>query len=346
MSSIKVENITKKYDETQVLENISFEVNEGEMVSLVGPSGSGKTTTLRLLAGLLEPTSGEIFIDGKNSETMTSRDRGTVIVFQDYALFPHMSVLENITFGLKVRGVAQGVRNEKAMALLGLLKMDGFEKRYPSELSGGQKQRIALARALAIEPNVLLLDEPFSSLDTHLRSSMRALISELQRKLKITTILVTHDTEEALMVSDRVAVLLDGRLAQFGTPKAVYKKPLRREIAHFFGDNNEFECDVADGYVYMPESRLKIDTDYSGKAYAVFRRESVTIQGVSSGLWKGRIVGCAYTGSTTIYEIETGQGIIKSVQDANGPWTIGEDISLSVPESQVLVYRHDTGDLL
>lgn len=346
MSCITLQDVTKKYDETEVLKSISFEVKEGEMVSLVGPSGSGKTTTLRLLAGLLEPTSGEIFIDGKNSRSMSHRDRGTVIVFQDYALFPHMTVAENITFGLKVRGVSVKVRNEKAMALLELLKMDGFENRYPSALSGGQKQRIALARALAIEPNVLLLDEPFSSLDTHLRSSMRSLIAELQRKLKITTILVTHDTEEALMVSDRVAVLLDGKLAQFGSPKSVYKKPERREIAHFFGDNNELECKITEGEIQLPSERLEVETDYRGSAHVVFRRESVSIHAPEHTPWKGHIIGCAYTGSTTIYEIETSVGIIKSIQDANQSWQIGADISIEVPRNELLIYRYDTGALI
>lgn len=221
--------------------------------------------------------------------------------------------------------------------------MDGFENRYPSALSGGQKQRIALARALAIEPNVLLLDEPFSSLDTHLRSSMRSLISELQRKLKITTILVTHDTEEALMVSDRVAVLLDGEVAQFGSPKSVYMSPKRREIAHFFGDNNEIECEVTEGGLVLPSGLLKIDTDYGGRTHVVFRRESVRIHAVDQTPWKGHIVGCAYTGSTIIYEIETRDATIKSIQDVNQSWEIGDAVSLEVPAKALLIYRYDTG---
>lgn len=346
MSGIRLEHITKKYDETEVLRNISMEVAEGELMSLVGPSGSGKTTILRLLAGLLEPTEGSIFIDGKNVRSMSDKERGTVIVFQDYALFPHMTVEQNIGFGLKVRGVGRQERVQKVKTLVGLLKMEGFEGRYPRELSGGQKQRVAIARALATQPNVLLLDEPFSSLDTHLRHAMRSMISDIQRKLGITTILVTHDTEEALMVSDRVAVLLEGEVAQYGTPRQVYRRPASRSIADFFGDNNTLDCVVRRGQAQMPFGTVSLESAFSGDAQALFRQESISMLKEGESAWSATVIGSTYTGNMLIYDLETDQGILRTTQNANSIWNCGERISIHVPQSEILFYRKDTGALI
>ena len=346
MSRIKIENVTKKFDDTLVLKNIDLEVAEGEMVSLVGPSGSGKTTILRLLAGLIQPSEGRVFIDGKNTSHMTSKERGAIIVFQEYALFPHMTVIENIAFGLKVRSVPKEVRKKKAIELVSLLHMEGMETRYPRELSGGQKQRVAIARALAIEPNVLLLDEPFSSLDTHLRHSMRELISELQKNIGITTILVTHDTEEALMISDRVAVLMDGEVIQFDEPRALYRKPINKRTADFFGDNNSIPCDLKEGLIDLPLVRREVQTHYSGPATVVFRREALFMHPESHTGWKGQVKESIYSGKSVLYKIETDLGSVQVAEDSKSEWKVGQMVSLELPESEVLVYRNDTGELI
>ena len=205
MSSVKLVNITKSFDEKIVLENINIDIKDGELVSLLGVSGCGKSTTLQLIAGLINPDSGDIIFNDKSVLNIPTGKREAVIVFQDYLLFPHMSVYENIEFGLKMKNINKKTRKDKVNELIKLVKLNGYENKYPSELSGGQKQRVAIARTLAINPKVLLLDEPFSNLDINLRNEMREFVLNLQKKLYITTILVTHDKEEALIMSDKIA---------------------------------------------------------------------------------------------------------------------------------------------
>ncbi|MEG1647124.1 MAG: ABC transporter ATP-binding protein, partial [Clostridia bacterium] len=200
-------------------------IKEGEIVSLLGKSGCGKSTTLQIIAGLIQPDSGDILFNQSSVLNVCTQKRNAVIVFQDYLLFPHMTVYENIEFGLKMKGEKKYIRKLKVYKLIELVKLKGFEEEYPSQLSGGQKQRVAIARTLAINPKVLLLDEPFSNLDINLRNEMREFVLDLQKKLKITTILVTHDKEEALMMSDKIAVMIDGSINQFDTPINLYKKP-------------------------------------------------------------------------------------------------------------------------
>ena len=208
MSSVKLVNITKSFDEKIVLEDINIDIKDGELVSLLGVSGCGKSTTLQLIAGLINPDSGDIIFNDKSVLNIPTGKRDAVIVFQDYLLFPHMSVYENIEFGLKMKNINKKIRKDKVKELIKLVKLNGYENKYPSELSGGQKQRVAIARTLAINPKVLLLDEPFSNLDINLRNEMREFVLNLQKKLNITTILVTHDKEEALIMSDKIAVMV------------------------------------------------------------------------------------------------------------------------------------------
>ena len=223
-------------------EGVSFEVDEGEFFTLVGPSGCGKTTTLRLVAGFEPPTDGSVRFDGREMRGVPPEERSVGVVFQNYALFPHLSVAENVAYGLRFGDPPGGEsRDERVASLLDLVDLPESGERDPTELSGGQKQRVALARALAPGPDLLLLDEPMSALDARLRERLRMQIKEIQSTLGITTLYVTHDQEEALAVSDRLAVMSDGRIEQVGTPQAVYRRPATRFVAEFVGDNNVFE---------------------------------------------------------------------------------------------------------
>jgi len=238
MSRIEIQNLSKKFDNKEVLKSLTLEIKQGEMVALLGPSGCGKTTTLKLISGLLEADEGDIKFDGRSVIDQATEKRGAVLVFQEYLLFPHLTVEENIGFGLKMQGVAKGKRKQRVKSLLELVNLPGHEERFPHELSGGQQQRIALARALAVNPKVLLLDEPISNLDANLREEMRDLIKKIHEEEKMTTIFVTHDREEALLVADRIAVMRNGNLEQLGTPEELYRNPVNRYVADFFGQAN------------------------------------------------------------------------------------------------------------
>ena len=241
MSRVRLEGVNVAFDGVDALTDVSLTVERGEFFTLVGPSGCGKTTTLRTVAGFEQPQVGSVTIGGQNVEGVPPEDRNVGVVFQNYALFPHMSVRENVAYGLRFRDPPGGVSDrERVDELLELVDMAGMGDREPESLSGGQQQRIALARALAPGPDVLLLDEPLSALDARLRERLRVVIRDVQQQLGITTIYVTHDQAEALAISDRVAVLSDGRVEQVDTPEAVYREPATRFVAEFVGDNNLF----------------------------------------------------------------------------------------------------------
>jgi multiple sugar transport system ATP-binding protein len=236
MSNLALTNITKRYPNGFLAaDHISLSVKDGEFISLLGPSGCGKSTTLRMIAGLEDATSGDICINDIRVNDMPSKDRGIAMVFQSYALFPHMTVEANIGFGLKIRKMDEKSKRQKIDWALGLLDLRGFEKSKPGELSGGQRQRVALGRALVLEPDVLLLDEPLSNLDAKLRIRMRTEIKRIHKKLKTTIIYVTHDQEEAMTLSDRIVIMNHGKIIQTGTPSEIYKKPANRFVAGFIG---------------------------------------------------------------------------------------------------------------
>ena len=239
--AVELTDVRKEYGTTVALDDVSFAVEPGEFFTLVGPSGCGKTTTLRLIGGFEQPTSGTVRFGGRDVSGLPPEDRDVGVVFQNYALFPHMSVGENIAYGLKFTEPPGDVTAEERVAeLLDLVDLAGLEDRDPAALSGGQKQRIAMARALAPGPEILLLDEPMSALDAQLRERLRIQIREIQQELGITTIYVTHDQEEALAISDRVAVINDGGIEQIGTPEQIYDEPETEFVAEFIGDNNVF----------------------------------------------------------------------------------------------------------
>ncbi|WP_394553556.1 ABC transporter ATP-binding protein [Agromyces sp. MMS24-JH15] len=243
--AIRLTGLTKEFGAVTAVDHVDLEIGAGEFFSMLGPSGSGKTTVLRLIAGFEQPTSGTIELFGEDVTRRAPFDRDVNTVFQDYALFPHMSVLENVAYGLRVRGIGRRERHERARRALASVRLEPYADRRPSQLSGGQRQRVALARATVVEPKVLLLDEPLGALDLKLREQMQVELKQIQRELGITFIFVTHDQEEALTLSDRVAVFHDGRIQQLGTPAELYERPTSRFVADFVGTSNLFDEDAS-----------------------------------------------------------------------------------------------------
>ncbi len=238
---MRLRELTKIFRETRAVDRLSLTLEPGSIVALLGPSGCGKTTTLRMIAGLMEPSAGEMFLDDRPITRIPAHRRNVGMLFQNYALFPHMTVAENVAFGLEARGFRRDAAAVRVREALQLVQLDGYDERRPAQLSGGQQQRVALARALVIEPALLLLDEPLGALDKSLRQSMQVELRALQRRLGITTVLVTHDQDEALTMADRIAIMRDGSLEQIGTPDEVYQRPVSRFIASFLGAANFFE---------------------------------------------------------------------------------------------------------
>ena len=243
--AIRLTGLTKAFGAVTAVDHVDLDIAEGEFFSMLGPSGSGKTTVLRLIAGFEQPTSGTISLGGQDVTTRAPFDRDVNTVFQDYALFPHMTVIDNVAYGLRVRGVGRRDRREQAEQALAAVRLDGFADRKPSQLSGGQRQRVALARATVVQPKVLLLDEPLGALDLKLREEMQVELKELQRELGITFIFVTHDQEEALTLSDRIAVFNEGRIEQLGTPAEIYEHPESPFVAAFVGTSNIFDDETS-----------------------------------------------------------------------------------------------------
>jgi ABC-type Fe3+/spermidine/putrescine transport system ATPase subunit len=241
--AIRLTGLTKEFGAVTAVDHVDLEIAAGEFFSMLGPSGSGKTTVLRLIAGFEQPTAGTIELFGADVTKRAPFDRDVNTVFQDYALFPHMSVLDNVAYGLRVRGIGRKERNERAVRALAAVRLEQMAARKPSQLSGGQRQRVALARATVVEPKVLLLDEPLGALDLKLREQMQVELKEIQRELGITFIFVTHDQEEALTLSDRIAVFNDGRIEQLGTPAELYERPGSRFVADFVGTSNLFDAE-------------------------------------------------------------------------------------------------------
>lgn len=243
--AIRLRSLTKSFGNLKAVDDLDLDIRPGEFFSMLGPSGSGKTTVLRLIAGFEQPTSGSIELFGEDVTARAPFDRHVNTVFQDYALFPHMNVIDNVAYGLRVRGLGRSERNERALEALSSVRLESFAKRKPSQLSGGQRQRVALARAVVVQPKALLLDEPLGALDLKLRQGMQVELKEMQRQLGITFIFVTHDQEEALTLSDRLAVFNEGRIEQLGTPQEIYEHPQSTFVADFVGTSNLFDASEA-----------------------------------------------------------------------------------------------------
>jgi putative spermidine/putrescine transport system ATP-binding protein len=274
-AELVLDGLVRRYGSTVAVARMDLAVAPGELVALLGPSGCGKTTTLRMVAGFVEPSAGRILLRGRDITGLPAHRRDTGMVFQSYALFPHLSVAENIAFGLQRRGVAKAEIAERVGRMVALLQLQGLERRLPRQLSGGQQQRVAVGRALVINPAVVLLDEPFSNLDALLREGTRIELRRLQTELGLTTLFVTHDQAEAMAISDRIAVMHQGRLEQLGTPREVYERPATRFVAGFIGRANLFEARPGPGGGLFSEDGIALDAAAPGTY--VLRPERVTL---------------------------------------------------------------------
>ena len=301
MANVQLIDLTKHYPGFIALNSLNLDVDRGELVALLGPSGCGKTTTLRLIAGLLNPSGGDILFDGKSVVRVAPERRGAVMVFQKHLLFPHMSVADNVAFGLKMRGVDKHVSRQRVGAMLGSVQLAGFENRRVHQLSGGQQQRVALARALVIGPQVLLLDEPLANLDANLRVEMRRLIHSVQRELQITTIFVTHDQEEAVTIADRVALIVDGELQQFDCPRSLYERPLSATVARFFRNENLLPGIKHGNQIETDWGLLHVSRDQSladGPVLITVRPEHLRIvKNLAGNCVCAKVLGDVYVGS-------------------------------------------------
>ena len=315
MASIRLEGIHKSFPGVKALVDISQQIASGEFFTLLGPSGCGKTTTLRMIAGFEFPTSGDIYLDGERMNNVPPNRRPTTMVFQNYALFPHMSVAQNIEYGLKIHRIAGRQIKERVEEVMRLVGLKGMGSRSPAKLSGGQQQRVSLARSLIMEPKVLLLDEPLSNLDAKLRESTRIEIRKLQRRVGITSVYVTHDQEEAMTLSDRVVIMHEGRIQQIGTPSEIYAHPANRFVADFIGKANFLDARIAavdsptDLTLDVYGTALKVSAATESLAegmnvIVVVRPESVALESKPAGGLTGVIQESVYLGSETVYEVQ------------------------------------------
>jgi len=337
------------------VDKVNLEVKEGELVTLLGPSGCGKTTALRMISGFELPTSGKIFIDGEDVTTTPPNQRPTTMVFQNYALFPHMTVYQNIAYGLKIHRKAEKDIRERTENTMNLVGLKGLYKRSPAQLSGGQQQRVSLARSLIMEPKVLLLDEPLSNLDAKMRVSTRLEIRRLQQRLGITSVYVTHDQEEAMTLSDRVVIMNAGKIQQIGTPQEIYAYPLNYFVADFIGKANFLE-----GRVVAMVSNDEVELDIKGRKFKVFtpknsfssgarvflliRPESVELEPKKSNTLTGIVRQIIYLGSRMIYEIEIAKSPL-TVEITNPQehkiFSQGEEVTVTFKEKSLHVIPHE-----
>ena len=347
-TAVHFDAVTKRFGDVVALNEVSLAIGRGEFMTLLGPSGCGKTTLLKLAAGFLGPDGGSIAIHGKCVNDVPTYKREIGMMFQNYALFPHMSVAENIAYGLKARRVRWRERRQRVAEALALVKLKGMEDRKPRQLSGGQQQRVALARALVINPTVLLLDEPFSALDKNLRASMQSELREIQRKLGLTTIFVTHDQSEALSLSDRMAVMSEGRIRQLGTPVEVYRRPSDRFVASFVGDTNKLRgrligAAATDALIALGTAQVKVPGEpLAGAADSApvdlfVRPEQLRV--VSAGepcAMTGNVVAQVYQGGHVDLQIECKASghdrlLVRSAGDqAVARWPLGTEVGISI----------------
>ncbi len=343
-AEVKFENITKKFNETTAVDNVSCNFEAGTLTTLLGPSGCGKTTSLRVIAGLERATSGKILIDNEDVTLLPATDRDVSMVFQSYALFPHMSVIENVSYGLKMINVNKDEYIQKSLDTLKLVNLEGYENRMPSELSGGQQQRVAVARAIVLEPKVLLFDEPLSNLDAKLRRQVREDIREIQQKLGVTTIYVTHDQEEALAISDKVIVMNNAVIAQEGSPKELYNFPKNQFVANFIGDANVVKAEVLDSSENNHKVKLaemtvtiKSDRNLNSSISVALRPEKIKIQKdkIENSII-AKVNNASFVGSSYQYIVNSKIGKLYVVSnDTNNIFEINDDVYLTFEDKDL-----------
>jgi iron(III) transport system ATP-binding protein len=349
--NIKLEDIVKRFGTLEAVSHVSLDIRDGELFTLLGPSGCGKTTILRLIGGFHKLDHGEVYFEGKPVSPLAPYERNIGMVFQNYALWPHMTISDNITYGLKLKKMSKTEISSKVAHVLKLVNLTGLEKRYPGQLSGGQQQRVALARALVLNPDVLLLDEPLSNLDAKIRIQVRAEIRKLQKELGITTIYVTHDQEEALTLSDRIAVIDHGKLQQLGSPRDLYERPENPFVADFIGINNLIQGEVQE--INASEKWMKVQTAF-GTLFCVHRypfklgdRCVISVRPETASIGKseevekgynlitGNVSFAYYIGNAIRYDVEMNSHVLFRI-DIQNPWehqlfSIGEKVYITFP---------------
>jgi len=353
---VRLDGVVKRFKTVEAMAGVSLTIDEGEFFTLLGPSGCGKTTTLRIIAGFYDPDEGAVFFDETRMTGVPPAERGIGIVFQNYALWPHMTVRENVAYGLRIQRVPEAEIARRAGATLEHVGLQGLENRTPGQLSGGQQQRVAVARALVLNPRVLLLDEPLSNLDAKVRSRLRSEIRRLQQDLRITTIYVTHDQEEALVLSDRIAVMDAGRILQIGTPIDLYERPESLFVADFIGTNNLVPgtvVEVAGGVAALktPAGLLRGMAVGSiapgGAAVVAIRPENLALDSSGTDVaMRGRVVLSQYLGSLVRYEVEAGEGVTLRV-DVSDPkrhrlLSPGQEVTVGFRPSSAQVFPQES----
>ena len=355
MARLQLSGLTKAYGDFRAVAGVNLDIAQGELVVLLGPSGCGKTTTLRMIAGFVAPTAGEIRLGGRDITGQPPWKRNTGLVFQSYALFPHLTVAENVAFGLRMRKLPQARIDAKVTEVLRLVRLEGLSERLPRELSGGQQQRVALARALVIEPDILLLDEPLSNLDAKLRHDVRVEIRELQKKLGLTTVMVTHDQEEALTMADRLVVMSNGQVQQVGSQRDLYEHPANAFVAGFVGRTNFLHGRVETPGVFRSESGLRIrchdGAAVNGRTLAL-RPERLSLStapdAAADNCFPGTVEFASYLGGILEYHVRLTPQDRLLVQAPNkladSAHAVGDSVHLHWPAEASLVLADDGGD--
>lgn len=335
---IVIKNIHKKFGNFLAVDQVSFEVKKGELVALLGPSGSGKSTILRIIAGLETPDHGEIYLKGEEVSSLSTQRRKVGFVFQHYALFKHMTVKKNIAFGLEIQKRKKREIEDKVSELINLVKLQGYEHHYPSQLSGGQRQRVALARTLATEPRVLLLDEPFGALDVKVRDNLAKWLKELHRKLHITSIFVTHDQDEAIEIADKIVVINRGRIEQMGTAQEVYEHPASKFVASFIGNVNIVDAVIRDGHILIKDTPFKImnkdiDTSEDKDIVLLVRPEDIKVhEEVTDHGFPCSIADIHYRGSYYELDLQMDSHFLRVIKEKNSlhqSWERNQKIAVS-----------------
>lgn len=355
MAILKVNNLSKSFGNVKAVQEISFEATEGRVLSLLGPSGCGKTTTLRCIAGFENPDQGEIYLDDRKITPFPPEKRGIGMVFQNYALWPHMTVYGNLAFGLQIRKVPKPEINKRIKKILSMVQLEGYENRYPRQMSGGQQQRIAMARALVFEPDIMLLDEPLSNLDAKLREEMRFEFTELQKKLGITAVYVTHDQAEALVLSDKIVILDQGKIVQSGTPKEIFSNPKNKFVAGFIAVTSFMDGKVDSlaeeqkKVVVKTDDGLTIQGNNSnlslGQRVSVairmnavhFVQDEDEIEKNSVNLFKGKIIQSSYLGNIVDYKISVGNWIVRTNTEVKNNFKVGDEVKFYLPPEKIIV---------